>query len=209
MTTPLSLQRERGLEWTVVSRALPGEAVSGDLHLVMPSRDGVLIAVIDGLGHGDEATRAARKAADVIAGHVEEPLIALVRRCHEALRDTRGAVMTVVAVNLRERTATALGVGNVEAMIVRPPPAARARESVLLRNGVIGYRLPELQTSEFPLSPGDLVVFATDGVREDFADRVNPHEPLPVLVERILAQKFRGTDDALVLAGKILDDDED
>ena len=30
----------------------------------------------------------------------------------------------------------------------------------------------------------------------------------PQMVERILAQKFRGTDDALVLACKILDDDE-
>lgn len=204
-----SVHREPGLEWSVVSRTLPGETVSGDLHLVGRSGDDVLIAVIDGLGHGGEATLAARKAADVLAGQPGAPVIELIRRCHDALRSTRGAAMTVVTVNARERTATAIGVGNVETVVVRARAGAQpARESVLLRGGVVGYQLPHLQASVIPIAPGDVVVFATDGVREDFGDRVTPTEPLPQMVERILAQKFRGTDDALVLACKILEHDE-
>jgi len=34
---------------------MPGQAVSGDMHLVRPFEDGVLVALVDGLGHGEEA----------------------------------------------------------------------------------------------------------------------------------------------------------
>jgi phosphoserine phosphatase RsbX len=203
MTT--ELHREPGVEWCVVSRALPGENVSGDLHVVVPLREGLLVGVIDGLGHGDEATVAAQKAVAILSAHANEPVVALIRRCHEALRPTRGAAMTILALNMADHTAAAVGVGNVEMVLVRADRATRpARESALLRNGVVGYRLPALQASVHGVAPGDVVVFATDGVREDFGDGVNATEPLPRLVDRILDQKFRGTDDALVLACKVL-----
>jgi phosphoserine phosphatase RsbX len=206
MTT--ELHREHGIEWCVVSRAVPGENVSGDLHIVVPARDGLLVGVVDGLGHGDEATAAAQKAVAVLSAHCDEPVVALIRRCHEALRTTRGAAMTILALNPSDRTAAVVGVGNVEMVLVRADLAARpARESALLRNGVVGYRLPPLQAGVLDVAPGDVVVFATDGVREDFGDGVTTTEALPRLVDRILAQKFRGTDDALVLACKVLPDD--
>jgi len=46
--------------WGVAERALPGQTVSGDKYLVKPLADGVLLAVVDGLGHGGEATAAAK-----------------------------------------------------------------------------------------------------------------------------------------------------
>src|SRR5437867_365164 len=48
------------VHWAVATLALEGERESGDLHLVQPVTDGVLIAVVDGLGHGEEAAAAAR-----------------------------------------------------------------------------------------------------------------------------------------------------
>src|SRR5438132_6905050 len=50
------------IEWGVASLALPGEAESGDRHLVKPVGTGVLVAVVDGLGHGAEAASAAKAA---------------------------------------------------------------------------------------------------------------------------------------------------
>lgn len=205
--TATSLQRAAGLEWSVTSRALPGQTVSGDHYLVAPSRDGFLIGVVDGLGHGDQATLAAHRAVDVLAGHSNESVIGLIQLCHRALRDTRGAAMTVLALNGHDGTATTLGIGNVEMMWVPANTGGPTkRQSALLRNGVVGYQLPALQVSTWALSPGDVVVFATDGVREDFGDTISPTEPLPQLVDRILAQKYRGTDDALVLGCRLLAD---
>lgn len=206
---PPSVQRASGIEWCVASRPLPGQSVSGDQHVVAPGRDGVLLAAIDGLGHGEQATLAARRAADVLARSPDEPVVALLELCHRALRDTRGAAMTVLSLRPRERVATAVGVGNVEAMLVRVGGDGRQlRQAVLLRNGVVGYRLPALQPCVLPLGPGDVLVFATDGVREDFGDRVDAAEPVDTLVERVLAAGYRGTDDALVLACRVLADDE-
>lgn len=195
--------RPPAIEWCVASRAAPEEAESGDLHLVSQWEGGALVAVIDGLGHGPQATVAARQAAEVLEGRAREPLVALMNHCHGAIRETRGAVMTLVAFDSRDEPATALGVGNVEAVLFRAhrqvqPP----RELILLRAGVVGYQLPALQTSVFPIVAGDVTVFATDGVLEDFAERVHPGEALPTLVERILERDFRGTDDGLVLACK-------
>jgi phosphoserine phosphatase RsbX len=191
------------VEWSVASRALPGEAVSGDLHVVAPWNGGVLMAVVDGLGHGEQATIAARIAIAVLEQHAGEPVVNLVQHCHRALQRTRGAVMTLVALDVRDETLTALGVGNVEAVVHRANPDARPqRESVLLRAGVVGYQLPALQASVMPVARGDLVVFGTDGVREDFSDLITAAETTPRLTEKILSQKFRGTDDGLVLACK-------
>lgn len=193
------------IEWSVASRAVAGQAISGDLHVVAATQDGALAVVIDGLGHGDEATAAARAAMQTIEQHPNEALPALVERCHQALRQTRGVVMTLVSFNGRTHTATALGIGNVETVLFRANggPAPK-KEHVLLRGGVVGYQLPALQTESMPVTRGDVVVFATDGVREDFSEAVNPAEPLPQLVERIIAQKLRGTDDGLVLACRYL-----
>src|SRR5258706_15575434 len=113
----ITLQRQKVVEWSVASRPFPGQRVSGDLGVVIPWSDGVLLAVIDGLGHGEEATVAARLAVTVLEQYAGEPVIMLVQRCHRALLHTRGAVMTVVALNTGNDTLTALGIGNVETVV--------------------------------------------------------------------------------------------
>jgi len=196
-------QRQSAIDWSVCARAFPGQSVSGDLHVVAGWADGVLMGVVDGLGHGDEATAAARIAAAVLEQHAGEPLVPLMQHCHRALQRTRGVVMTLVTLHLREPCVHVLGVGNVETVVQRADARARPpRESVLLRGGVVGYQLPALQTTVLPISAGDVIVFGTDGVREDFSELINPAEPPARIAERIMAKKFRGTDDGLVLACK-------
>lgn len=198
-------QRPPVLDWSVASRAAPGEAVSGDLQVVAPWRDGVLLGVVDGLGHGDEATAAARIAVAVLEQYAGQPVVALVQHCHRALQRTRGAVLTLASVNTFDDTVSLIGIGNVETVVHRASPDAKPRrESVLLRGGVVGYQLPALHASTLPLAAGDLIVFATDGVREDFAELINPLEAMPQLAERILEKKFRGNDDGLVLGCRYL-----
>src|SRR5439155_854465 len=79
------------IDWGVATLALAGEAESGDLHLVKPVGRGVLVAAVDGLGHGAEAAAAARTAVTTLDRHADEFLIPVVRKCHEALIGRRGA----------------------------------------------------------------------------------------------------------------------
>jgi negative regulator of sigma-B (phosphoserine phosphatase) len=83
-------------EWGVAMRPMPGETVSGDRHVAVPASPRFLAAVIDGLGHGPDAAHAAALAADVFEANPGDRPEELVRRCHEALRSTRGAAITIV-----------------------------------------------------------------------------------------------------------------
>ena len=192
---------ETVIDYGVATRPATGETVSGDLYLIKRLEDGVLLAVVDGVGHGDEALAAALTASLVLEHQADAPLISLIHQCHQALARTRGAVMTVARLNTRESTLTWLGVGNVEGHLFRAEPGSDPSfESVLLRNGLVGGRLPALQASVLPLAPDDLLIFATDGIRSGFSDEINRAGTPQQLARRILHQNFKGNDDALVLA---------
>src|SRR3989442_14847905 len=109
----IAFHRNPLVECGVATQAAPGQAAPGDLHLVTPSADGVLVAVVDGLGHGDQAIVAARTAIDVLKENADQPVISLVNCCHEALSKTRGAVMTLASFNTLAATLSWLSVGNV------------------------------------------------------------------------------------------------
>lgn len=184
--------------------ALAGEAESGDAHVVAPFDGGALVAVLDGLGHGPEAAEASAEAARVLAAHAGEPLVALVGRCHEALRRTRGAVLAAASFSsLAPGSMEWVGVGNVEGLLLRRagvPP--RAREALASRGGVVGYQLPPLRTAILPVAPGDTLVFATDGIRSAFVEALTPSPRPRDLADALLARYARGTDDALVLVAR-------
>lgn len=189
------------LEWGVAMATLPGQPTSGDAHIICPFAHGVLVGVADGLGHGAEAAAAATRAMETLRAHPADSVIALIRRCHQALTGTRGAVMSVASFNLVEHTMSWLSVGNVQGVLRRLDSQAVPRhEAVLSRKGVVGLQLPLLQASVTTLAPGDLVLFATDGVSPGFADQVVPGRA-QTLAEHLLSTCNRGTDDALVLVG--------
>jgi len=195
------------LAWGVAQRAMPGQAVSGDAHLVQPFADGVLVAVGDGLGHGEEAAVAAQTAVAILSARAGHSVLALVRFCHETLQRTRGAALTLASFSARDATVTWLGVGNVDAVLLRGDPrAVPPREDVLLHGGVVGLQLPPLRAFVLPVAAGDTLVMATDGVRAGFAEGLPLKEPPQPLAERILARDNKGTDDALVLVARVLGD---
>jgi phosphoserine phosphatase RsbX len=198
-----SLENLTTVDWAVAARPLDDQTMSGDLHVVQQCSFGFLLAAIDGVGHGDEATVAARAAAEVLEQYAEESVISLVRRCHKAITKTRGAVMTLASVNVLEDTVTWLGVGNVEGRLLRANgKASHPRESVLLRSGLVGLQLPTLHAGVLPLAPGDLLLFATDGIYTHFDEGINPAEAPQQIADRILSRWFKGTDDALVLVSR-------
>ena len=65
-------------------------------------------------------------AIATLAAYAHEPIISLIRRCHEALRGTRGVVMSIASLNTHDRTMVWLGVGNVEGVLLRHPKVLRA-----------------------------------------------------------------------------------
>ncbi|HEY3225636.1 MAG TPA: SpoIIE family protein phosphatase [Planctomycetota bacterium] len=191
-----------GLQWAAVSLPLPGETVSGDLFLVHAIPNGVLLGVVDALGHGPEAAVAARTAVAAMDRHAESPIIPLFQQSHEALAGTRGVVAALAAINVKESTLTWAAVGNIEGVLVRSKPGSR-RVSIMQIGGVVGYKLPRLSDSEsIRLARGDRLVFATDGIREGFTEALNTIDSPARLAETVIQRYIKGTDDALVLVAQ-------
>jgi len=193
------------IDWGVAGSALAGETESGDLHLVKLIPTGALVAVVDGLGHGADAATAARGAVATLGRYAHESLLVLIERCHHALTGTRGVVMSLANLDSRAGTMTWLGVGNVEGILQHASPAAGpSRASLVARGGIVGRELPPLRTATVPISPGDTLLFASDGIKGGFADTLPGDASPQQLADQILASYGKGTDDALILVARYL-----
>ena len=192
------------LEYGLAKHAHVGGGESGDLHVVCCNQNGMMIAVIDGIGHGEEAAEAARAAGTLLQSSMDEPVISLMERCHEKLRGTRGAVLSMAFISPEQKMMTWIGVGNVQGVLVRANATrANAQEPLLLRAGVVGSILPALQASVLPVSKGDTVFFATDGIHSDFSTSLSGRENPQKAADRILNLYRSGNDDALVLVARL------
>lgn len=182
---------------------MPGQTECGDQHVILATKDGMLAAVVDGLGHGNEAAAASRSAVEILKAHAEEHVISLLNLCHEGLRQSRGAAMSIASFGTRDGVMTWLGVGNVEGLLVRAEANAPSEE-LLLRGGLVGSQLPPLQAAVLPVVPGDLLVLVTDGVQNDFHNDLLRADSPQRTADRILSRHGKGTDDALVLVVRYL-----
>jgi phosphoserine phosphatase RsbX len=193
------------VEWGIAMKCRRGEATSGDLGVVTFVPEGVLVAGIDGLGHGGEAAHAARRAADVVRESPGHDLVRLVERCHVALQGTRGAAISLAFVPSTSGGMTWLGVGNVEGRVLSGDPwATRPKGSLALERGMPGHELPTVRVATLEVRPGDVLLLATDGVDAAFADALDVTGSTQAISERILADHAKPSDDALVVAVRYL-----
>jgi phosphoserine phosphatase RsbX len=195
-----TLDEHAVISWGWAGSAL--EAESGDLHVVVPFPGGAVIALIDGLGHGPEAAAAASAAAPVLQTHASAPLVALVERCHHALRTTRGAVMSLASFRTAESSMTWLGIGNVDGILVRGD--GKRSEAITFRGGVVGYQLPALRPNTLSVSPGDTLIMTTDGIDSGFTTGLTVEHCPQEIAESILARFAKGSDDAHVVVARYL-----
>jgi serine/threonine protein phosphatase PrpC len=191
------------IEWAVQGRALAGEVESGDLHVIAPFSGGVLVAVMDGLGHGPEAAAAARLAAATLRDGAGAQVTDLMERCHQALHKSRGAVISIASFGGETGTMTWAGIGNVQGTLFRAAASASLmRESLLLRGGVVGYQMPRPRANAMRVHPGDILMFVTDGITSGVSFELSPELSPDAIATDILLHHARETDDALVLVAR-------
>jgi anti-sigma regulatory factor (Ser/Thr protein kinase) len=186
--------------WGTAGAALAGQTASGDRAVVVEYPHGALVALIDGLGHGREAYEAALAAERVLLAAPYESVDELLRRCHDALRRTRGAVISLASFDAERGAMTWLGVGNVEGLLVRG--FGGSSEAVSMRGGTVGYMLPPLYPRTLVVHPGDTLVLATDGIRPGFKQEILPARAPQQIADEVLAHWSTRADDACVVVAR-------
>jgi len=181
-----------------------GESVIGDRCVVKPVPERTLLAAIDGVGHGHEAARAAAAAAAVLEDYSDEPLDTLLARCHERLRETRGAAIMLTLLDAGRGSLQWTGVGNVAAVLLRCESSGYGQARELgVRPGIAGVQMASAEVSSTRLAFGDVVVLATDGLRRFAMARLDRLARPQALAERLLNDFRSKQDDALVVVARV------
>ena len=195
--------RDLKIDAAFATLPLPGQSESGDLSLVKQVGKGTLIAVVDGLGHGQDAASAAHAAVGALDRYSREPLIELVRRCHDALVGLRGVVLGLAYLDPQAATMAWLGVGNVGGVLLRADLGNRPSRITLVPNaGFIGAEQAHPTTRSVPLALGDTVILYSDGIKDGFAESLVLSNTPQEIADFVITRHAKGNDDALVLVAR-------
>jgi anti-sigma regulatory factor (Ser/Thr protein kinase) len=188
------------LEFGAATRAYPTMPVNGDAFVIKRWATSALVSVIDGLGHGQYAHRAAQTARQYVETHVDQPLDTIFRGVGRACRATRGVVMALVRFNFGgcgTRFSFA-NVGNIEARVF----GGTQRPQLVVRRGIVGGQAPNPHVTEHGWEAGMVLVLHSDGVTqrwqwEDFPDLIGA--TATIIAQRLLRALAKPQDDATIL----------
>jgi negative regulator of sigma-B (phosphoserine phosphatase) len=184
--------------WSVqhASVACEGEVENGDAVLVRETGDGLLIAVVDALGHGPRAAQVARAAVEELAAVVPaDDVLTMIGQLHVRLRGTRGVAALVC--KLTDQRLDACGIGNVEMRCSLP------RLPIVMTPGVLGVHTKPPRVFGGEVRIGTRIIVYTDGISSRFEmgalRALSPGEA----TAKILASYRHPHDDATVLVADL------
>ncbi len=177
-----------------VTRPCAGQTVCGDQIEVVEASASTVVALADGLGHGEAAAVAADAFCQYVRNASELPLNQILMGAHKQIAGTRGVVAAILRVGNNGRLAFS-GVGNAELH-------ARSQYPIrpLLARGVVGVRLTKATQFEYELCPGDVLVMHSDGLSSRFSLDNYAHLTPALIVETLLAEHGKMHDDASCVA---------
>ncbi len=181
----------------IYGRPCPGEEVSGDDGAYLRHGDFTAVVVADGLGHGPWAREASERAMTALGTGAPADIV---READRLLVGTRGATMAALRCDHRAAVVEHASAGDVASHLERAGRGSRLAG----QSGTVGVgRLTGLRVEQEPLSAGDVLIVATDGVTSA-GDAVRAGSRHPLLVAHQLVRDFsRPTDDALALVARL------
>ena len=193
----------RGYDVGAILVPKTGEAACGDAWAMAEHRDGATFMVVDGLGHGPDASRAAHMALDVLRANPEAGAVRLLDLCHARLRPTRGAAVGVMRHERSRGEIAFAGVGNIAAAVIE----GGTRRAMVSHNGIVGHNMHKSEEYRYPWPRGSLLVAHSDGLETqwDLAAFPGAAARHPSLAAAALFRRHsRKRDDVVVLVAREL-----
>jgi len=180
----------------IVIRPCQGEIVCGDAQLVLDDGETLLVAVVDGLGHGPGAAAASEPFLEFVAEHPSLPLDALMLECSSHISGTRGAAAAIVRIDRAGKKLSFVGVGNIHFH-----SAAETPMNPVCLPGIVGHRVRKVVAYDFDLPETGRFVLCSDGISsrihmEDYEEKTLAQE----IADAVLVQHGKSHDDATCVA---------
>ena len=186
------------IEHASAVRPCRGERLAGDAAIVRPLEGGYFAAIVDVLGHGPEAHRVAVTIERFLTKHADPDVGSLMHRLHELLRGSRGAAVGMCAIEEGTGRLSYVSTGNTT---LRRFGASETR--LVSQDGVIGQNMRTPRIQSLQLTPGDVILLYTDGIRDRFSAEEYPgvfHSEVGELAEGIVERFGKDHDDAACVA---------
>jgi len=186
------------VEYAQVNRPHYYEHVSGDAAVVREKDHLLFAAIVDVLGHGREAYELAVDIEKFLIAQWGSSVVDLMGRLHEHLVGSRGAAAGLCLVDRRSGLLRYTGIGNT---VIRRFGSREVR--LLSRPGIVGGSRRTPREEQMTLTPGDVVLLYTDGVKDRFELSEYPqllHHTAESITRAVVQRFGKDHDDATCLA---------
>jgi anti-sigma regulatory factor (Ser/Thr protein kinase) len=198
---PSSSSPDTSLQIAHVNRPCRGEVVSGDAVSVTEVEGGVLIGVVDGLGHGHPAYQAAKSATRYLRSHSSSDLAQVLTKLHDRLRDSVGAAVSLCWIDLSTGALRYAAIGNTVFRL-----QGEASHRLMAMPGTVGGQIRNPRVDTAQLNGDDVLILHTDGISErtNFEDYPQlRYQGVETVADRIVSQYGKSHDDATVVVCKL------
>ncbi|WP_036079835.1 PP2C family serine/threonine-protein phosphatase [Listeria cornellensis] len=155
-------QSGASIELYLFQRAKHLQYHCGDQIFLKEDATGFLCAIVDGLGSGKEAEKAAKAVVEVIGANNTLPNISdIVALANEALVGLRGAAIAIWRGDWDEQTITYCGIGNIRFYLLGTDDALIFPIS---STGFLSGRKQKIRTQKFQYKPGSKFLMHSDGL---------------------------------------------
>lgn len=184
------------MRFGIASRPASGMRVNGDAYFVKEWDGQTVVAVIDGLGHGAEASTVSEKTKEFLATNYSENPKQIILALHAHLGNkSRGVAAELVRIDAEGHHLLFCGIGNTEVRIISEPPMHPAS-----LDGILGLNLRKAMEFEYPYNSLKAVVLHSDGIssRFDLSDYPSIYEQPQTVADTIMTRWGKEYDDATI-----------
>lgn len=184
------------MKFGIASRPILGLNVNGDAYVTEEWNGQTLVAVLDGLGHGEEACVESTKAKEYILQNRTKDVEQLILGLHADLHMTRGIAIGLAKIDRTTNQLFFCGIGNIEVSIIGEPPMHPAS-----LDGIVGMNLRKVKKFEYRYDSLKAVILHSDGVSSKFDLSYYPafYEHPQKTSEQILNEWGKKLDDATIV----------
>lgn len=176
----------------------PHETECGDGWCLKRTGDCLEGVVVDGLGHGPLAAKAAQTAVECFKKHGGMQPTEHIHNCDSEMQGGRGAAAAFVSIDQTQAKMTYGGLGNISASLVQMDKT----KGLVSFNGILGGSNRKVGQFECSWSGPTLLVMHTDGIKDrwSLSDYPGLFFRHPSLIAGVLFRDFsRATDDSTIV----------
>ncbi len=182
----------------IAQRPRQNENICGDVVTVTTKPSGLLIAVADGLGHGELAYEAASAFCEFSRKHAGDAIESIISNATKVLAKTRGAAAALVDIDEDQRILEFVGVGNIELRSL-----SKERISPVSVPGIVGTSLRRIRSFRYRVHDEDLFIIFSDGISSRFALEEYRDLSEREVADRILGDFGKSHDDATCVVVRV------